>query len=110
MNYIPNTDIDFNTYFNDVVGVTVPEDKPIEHVVLKFGKKRFPYIVSKPIHKSQRVISEEECTIQIDVRPNNELVSQIFSFSPDVEVVAPTWFRNEIIEKIKESMQIYSAV
>lgn len=108
--FIPNTFIDFNTYFKDIVGVTVPEEKPIEHVVLKFGKKRFPYIVSKPIHQSQRIISEEECIIQIDVRPNNELVSQIFSFSPDVEVVAPTWLRNEIIEKIKESMQIYFTV
>lgn len=108
--FIPNTTIDFNTYFKDVVGVTVPDEKQIEHVVLKFDKKRFPYIVSKPIHQSQRIISEEECILQIDVRPNNELVSQIFSFIPDVEVMAPAWFRTEIIEKIKNNLQKYSAM
>lgn len=105
--FVPNTSIDFRTYFKDVVGVTVPDNARIEHIVLRFRKERFPYIVSKPIHHSQRVISEEECTLQIDVRPNNELTSLIFSFCPDVEVMEPAWFRAEIAEKMKENLQKY---
>ena len=105
--FIPNTSIDFGTYFKDVVGVTVPEQVQIEHVVLRFKKERFPYIVSKPIHPSQRVLSEEGCTLQIDVCPNNELTSLIFSFCPDVEVMEPAWFRTEIVEKMKANIQKY---
>ena len=108
--FIPNTTINFKTYFDDVIGVTVPENTEVEHIVLKFEKGRFPYLVSKPIHQSQKVLSEEECILQIDVRPNNELTSRIFSFFPDVEVLEPTWYRNEIKEKIIFNMQKYMSV
>ena len=110
VSFIPNTTINFKTYFDDVVGVTVPDNTGIEHIVLKFEKDRFPYIVSKPIHQSQKIISEDECILQIDVRPNNELTSRIFSFFPDVEVLEPVWYRNEIKEKIKFNMQKYFSV
>ena len=108
--FIPNTTINFKTYFDDVIGVTVPENTKVEHIVLKFEKGRFPYIVSKPIHQSQKVLSKEDCILQIDVRPNKELISEIFSFFPDVEVLEPTWFRNEIKEKIIYNMQKYTSV
>ena len=108
--FIPNTTINFKTYFDDVIGVTVPENTEVEHIVLKFEKGRFPYVVSKPIHRSQKVLSEEECILQIDVRPNNELASRIFSFFPDVEVLEPAWYRNEIKEKIIFNMQKYMSV
>ena len=110
VSFIPNTTINFKTYFDDVVGVTVPDNTGIEHIVLKFEKDRFPYIVSKPIHQSQKIISEDECILQIDVRPNNELTSRIFSFFPDVEVLEPVWYRNEIKEKVKFNMQKYLSV
>lgn len=108
--FIPNTSINFKTYFDDVIGVTVPDNTEVEHIVLKFEKNRFPYIVSKPIHQSQKIISEDQCVLQIDVRPNNELTSRIFSFFPDVEVLEPAWYRNEIKEKIKFTMQKYISV
>lgn len=108
--FIPNTSINFKTYFDDVIGVTVPDNTEVEHIVLKFEKNRFPYIVSKPIHQSQKIISEDQCVLQIDVRPNNELTSRIFSFFPDVEVLEPAWYRNEIKEKIKFNMQKYISV
>lgn len=108
--FIPNTTINFKTFFEDVIGVTVPENTEVGHILLKFEKDRFPYIVSKPIHQSQKIISEDECILQIDVRPNNELTSRIFSFFPDVEVLEPVWYRNEIKEKIKFNMQKYFSV
>lgn len=76
--FIPNTTVNFKTYFDDVIGVTVPENTSVEHIILKFEKDGFPYIVSKPIHKSQKIISENECVLQINVCPNNELRSEYF--------------------------------
>ena len=68
--FVPNTSIDFSTRFDDVVGVTIPDDDvQKETVVLKFEPDRFPYVVSKPIHHSQKVLSEEDCILQIEVRP-----------------------------------------
>lgn len=107
--FIPNKDIDFEHYFDDVVGVTIPDDGiEKEHIVLQFTKGRFPYVSSKPIHQSQEIVSEEDCTVSIDVRPNNELVTQILSFGPDVEVLEPQSFREQIITKVKEYNKKYS--
>jgi predicted DNA-binding transcriptional regulator YafY len=109
--FIPNDDIDFSTYFNDVIGVTIPNDHPEpEKVVLKFDGKRFPYIVSKPLHASQEVISNEEHTLYIKVRPNKELEAVIFSFGNQVEVLEPEWLRLQIAEKNAENYKKYFSV
>ncbi len=107
--FIPNTDIDFSEYFKDIVGVTVPKEHPVaEKVLLRFDPARFPYIVSKPIHPSQEVISKEEHTLQITVRPNKELEAQLFSYGPQVEVLEPQWLRQQIEEKIEKTLKNYS--
>ena len=109
--FVKNESVDFSTYFDDVIGVSVPYDDNIvtEEIVLRFSEKRFPYVVSKPIHHTQKVL-DEPYTISIKVRPNRELSQQIFSFIPDIEVVAPKWFRYEIRDKIQENLKKYLSV
>lgn len=109
--FIKNTETDFKEFFKDIVGVTIPEDHPTpERVILKFDEKRFPYIVSKPIHHSQEIIDENDHTIGLFIRPNKELEAQIFSFGPQVEVIEPLWLREQIAEKIAESLKKYTLV
>lgn len=111
IDFIPNCDIDFTTRFKDVVGVTIPDDHPEpEEVLLKFDSARFPYIVSKPIHTSQTVVSEDDYIVSIFVRPNKELEAQIFSFGNQVEVIKPMWLRQQIADKIAETFKIYHTV
>ena len=106
-----NEIIDFNTYFDDVIGVTIPnEDVKVETIRLRFSEKRFPYVLSKPIHHSQTMVEGEPTTIEIKVRPTRELNQLIFSFIPDVEVLSPEWYRKDIEEKIKENLDKYSPV
>lgn len=106
-----NEAIDFNTYFDDVIGVTIPsDDVKVETIRLRFSENRFPYVVSKPIHHSQVQVEDEPNTIEIKVRPTRELNQIIFSFIPDVEVLSPEWYRKEIEEKIKENLEKYSSV
>ena len=106
--FVENDQIDYETYFDDIVGVTHDRKHPdVEHVVLKFAKERFPYVVSKPIHQSQQVVNADDGTLSIDVRINRELEQNIFSFGQQVEVLSPEWFRNQIIEKYKEIVKIY---
>ena len=109
--FISNTDIDFNEYFKDVVGVTLPEDHPVaEEVLLKFDEARFPYVVNKPIHPSQEVEDEEQRIIKLMVRPNKELEARIFSYGNQVEVLKPEWLRRQIAEKIENLLKKYSIV
>lgn len=99
--FVENKEVDFDTYFDDIVGVTKPKaDVAEETIRLKFDNKRFPYIVSKPIHHSQKVVDDNNCIVDITVRPNKELEALILSFGPQVEVVAPETFRQQISEKL----------
>lgn len=109
--FVKNESVDFSIFFDDVIGVSVPYDNCVatEEIVLRFSEKRFPYVVSKPIHHTQKVM-EEPYTISIRVKPNRELYQQIFSFIPDIEVMAPEWFRNKIRDKMQENLKNYSSV
>ena len=108
--YIPNTEVDFSQCFEDIVGVTMTakRDAQTEKIVLRFAPDRFPYVVSKPLHHSQQIISEEDCIIQLSVHPNPELRSLILSYIPDVEVLLPKWYREDLKNKIEENLKKYS--
>lgn len=106
--YKPNTLIDFAHFFDDIIGVSIPyDDVKKETIILRFTEARFPYVTSKPIHKSQIVLSKDDCTILIEVKPTRELEQQVLSFGADVEVLSPESFRNQIVEKIKENFKKY---
>ena len=106
--FMPNENINFEEYFNDVIGVTIPKDDVVKiRIVLKFSKAQFPYITSKPLHQSQAIISEDDCTLAIEVRPTYELDQLILSFGPDIEVLEPTEYREYIKRKIEENLQKY---
>ncbi len=109
--FIPNEIIDFEHYFDDVVGVSIPKDDvEKDTIALRFTEARFPYVTSKPIHKSQKVVNEEERIISLDVKPTRELEQQILSFGPDVEVLSPVAFRVQIAEKIADNYKKYFSV
>ena len=106
-----NQYVDFDTYFDDIIGVTKPDVSiPLETITLKFDQRRFPYILSKPIHPSQKIVDESNGIIEIQVRPNKELEALVLSFGPQVEVLSPASLRNLISNKIAENLKKYFPV
>lgn len=95
-------EIDFEEYFDDVIGVTVPERLEPVDVLLRVSNNRFNYIKTKPLHLSQRIVSEENnhTTISINVKINKELIALLLSFGPDVEVISPAVLKEEMKKNI----------
>ena len=104
--YVPAS-VDFDEYFEDVIGVTIPQDAEPEHILLKFTKHRLPYVLSKPLHPSQTPKDREKGIIEITVIPNPELEAQLLWFGDDVEVLEPIFLREQIKEKIRNMYQLY---
>lgn len=98
---------DIDEYFSDVVGVTIPKDKEVVRVKLQFSPHRYPYIISKPLHESMRIIDNDNRIVAIDVIPNRELTSLILSYGSDAMVLEPQSFRNEVAEIIKQTYKSY---
>lgn len=92
---------------SEIVGVTIDPDEIKEDIQLKFSENRFPYILTKPLHRTQTLISEEERIVQISVIPNKELKSLILQFGSDVEILSPQGLRNQIREIIQEMIKKY---
>lgn len=107
--FIPNTFIDFGSYFDDVIGVTVMPSEP-EEITFKASETRYPYIESKPIHSSQMLKDAKSRTFTIKVIPNKELDALVLSFGSDLEVVSPSWYRDHIFSKVQETFEKYTGV
>lgn len=105
--YIENKDIDFEEYFDDIIGVTIQPKSKLERIVLRFTPERFPYIETKPLHGSMKVKDRQNCIVELNLIPNPELESLLFSFGDQVEVLEPQYLRERIKEKIEQLCKKY---
>ena len=109
--YIPNDSIDFNKYFDDVIGVTIPNNEVDKlHIVFQLSEHQYAYVISKPLHFSQKIQDNEKRILSIDVIPNYELDYAMLSLGPDVEVLEPISYREHIRQKLVDSLKKYDAV
>ena len=106
--YIP-TEIDFETYFDEVIGVSISANKKVP-IRLKFSEHRFPYVMTKALHPSQRIVDINNRILEINVIPNNELEALILSFGKDVEVLSPLDFRTKMQDIIRDTYNNYFTV
>lgn len=90
--FVENTFRDFGEFFDDFIGVT-KTDAELQTIVLHVSPKRMPYILSKPLHPSQRNHRASEGIIELKVIPNRELYQLLLSFGPDIEVLEPADIR-----------------
>ncbi len=104
-----NLEIDFEEYFDDVIGATRNiDDEPLE-IKLHFSPGRAPYVLTKPLHGSQKIKEQNESglTISIEVIPNRELIAHILSYGDDITVISPESLREEVATKLKNSLKNY---
>ena len=106
-----DTDIDFDEYFDDIVGVSNYKKSNVETVLLKIDNKSIDYIRTKPLHWSQTELknlsSTEYSYVQLKVKVNTELKMLLFSYSDAIEVLEPAWLRDTFAKKTKRMRQLY---
>ena len=106
-----DTDIDFDEYFDDIVGVSNYKNTAVEKVVLKVSNKSIDYIRTKPLHWTQTELkelgTESHTFIQLKLKVNTELKMLLFSYNDAIEVVEPLWLVEEFRKKIKNMSDIY---
>jgi hypothetical protein len=108
--FIEHHDIDFDTYFNDLLGVTKNEKDKAQKVVLFVNKYHAPYVLTKPIHHSQQLLKEVEngIIIRIDVVLNFELEREILGFGECMKVLAPRLLAKQLSKRLEKAMQAYA--
>lgn len=99
------SEINYEEYFDDIIGVTIEDGVELEDVVLQFSKELLPYITSKPLHGSQKF---KDGKIHLHIKINKELESLILSFGAGVQVLAPATLQSSIREKLQVAIQSYN--
>jgi len=99
------SEIDWNEYFFDIIGVTRPDDGKVENVVLEYTNEQAPYIITKPLHPTQKhEWIEDKLRVEIKVMPNYELESLILSFGEKGKVIEPKTLRDKIQKRREASI------
>lgn len=96
-------------YFKDIIGVTNFEDREVENIVLRLTRERANYLITKPIHKSQKIIKENKNFVWFGfkLKPNNELTALILSYGKDIIVEKPLPLAKEIKNILKATLSRY---
>jgi predicted DNA-binding transcriptional regulator YafY len=108
--------------YEDIVGVTLYDNKPLEHIVFWVSDESKHYVMTKPIHESQRNYTQERATelrktypmlingafFSVDCIVNYELIRELMSFGKDLLVLEPETIKNEVIVKISTNLEEYN--
>lgn len=104
-------DVDWKTYFEDIIGVTNYADKPVEEVHFIVHGKSAYYIKTKPIHESQiaRWIDKEDNTldVKLNVKINPELEHLLLSYADSITILSPQSLIDRHIEALKMALGRY---
>ena len=107
--FIEKEEFDAESYFKDVIGVTVSPGIEVETIVLFVYRKHAPYVLTKPFHPSQKLISTDETgiTISLAVQHNYELEKEILGLGDGIVVISPERLKRDIMRRLRNSMDQY---
>lgn len=109
-NYKDDIKFEAENYFKDIIGITLPENGKKQKIVLQFSTEQAPYIITKPIHPSQKLIKEtsDGIILSLDLIPNYEFYSLILSLGGSVKILSPDDLRSHILAILDHSIKNYT--
>ncbi|MBR1434192.1 MAG: WYL domain-containing protein [Bacteroidales bacterium] len=97
-------------WFSDMVGVTkTSSDKP-QRVLLLVSREEAPYILTKPLHSSQKMIERRKdgCIIvELKVILNRELVRLLLGYAEGIKVLQPRRLAAQVKEHLSKAVDLY---
>lgn len=108
------TDFNHNNYFKDSIGILKDATKA-ETILIKVANHHLKYLISKPLHPSQKVISEPKKwdttkldyadsaiwgTIEVRLIPNYEFIMEMLKYNQWVKIISP----KSVVENFKKHL------
>lgn len=107
--------------YEEIIGVTYNEDSPLLKIIFWVSENSKDYVITKPIHGSQKIIRGEMESqfhsaypklnegqfFQIECRENYELIRELTSFGSDLLVLHPNSFSKVVINQVTELSNAY---
>lgn len=106
------TDFDAEAFYKNVIGVTVNTGVQPRAIRLWIDATNAPYVLTKPLHSSQRHLQTNEdgsIIINLFLIENYEMERLFLGFGNGLEVLKPERLRNRMKRILKEGLMRYEA-
>ena len=112
--YKENPEFDSEHFFDDVIGVSKSIHNTPRTIKFWASADQCKYIKTKPLHRSQRLVSENpkdgSCIFRIDVVVNFEMYSVFMSYGPGIKIIYPRNAMKYMHDKLKEALKLYETM
>ena len=95
--------------FSQVIGLNYVNHK-LEKIQLSFHFSQKRYVLSLPLHRSQKEINTETADtfdVELRIHPNFEFRQQVLKYGSLVKVVEPKWLAEEIRKELRKGFENY---
>ena len=110
--------------YEEIIGVTYLDNSPLQEITFWVSDNSKNYVITKPIHGSQKTIRGEIDSqlrstypslkdgqfFQIECRENYELIRELTSFGPELVVLSPAKLKHNIQSQLKSSLLQYKLI
>ena len=102
--YVQHKNFEPHTYFDNIIGVTRNYAEAPTTIVFWASAHHAPYIKTKPIHASQKIVEEVKggTHFSITVIPNFEMERELIGFGDGIKVLSP----NNIVRQMKRKVRL----
>lgn len=115
---------DFTERYEDIIGVTYYEDRPVEKIVFWMHESSVPYLESKPIHGSMHHIKGDNAeTLRakypslpagefffIECIENYELIRELTTYGANLIVLSPSHIADKVASIAFEMSERYKSI
>ena len=115
---------DFTERYEDIIGITYYDDKPVEEILFWVSKISAPYIITKPIHGSMRHLKGSKAEIlrakypslpqgeffSIECIENYELIRELTTFGANLIVLSPSHIVEQVASFAAEMNERYKTL
>lgn len=100
---------DAASFFHDFFGIYVEEGRKPKRVEIRVEASQAKYFESLPLHDSQEIVSRDGdySVFRYRLVPTYDFRQEILRQGPTVEVLAPEWFRKEVMDDIAKMASRY---
>jgi predicted DNA-binding transcriptional regulator YafY len=107
--YRENTEINLASYYNDVIGVTKSPGQRDTEVVFWVDSANAPYVITKPLHHTQKILQEEADGVIFSIRVimNFELERELLGFGAKMRVLGPRILVGQIKRQLQKTLNNY---
>lgn len=109
-NWVSSSNFNPKEYFKYSFGVTQINNAKPEKVILSFALAQANYILTQPLHPSQKILRKnlKEVRIEITVYLTHELTMMILGYGENVKVISPRKLVKTITNSVEATYTLYN--